>query len=367
MSNPWSLAGMIEEKRLKSTFVIASLCSTLINTFSASINLWDKVSEKRKQKKKDSKQDDEINKLKEQVAQIDKSKEKPEPDGHRRAYDSKGSDTGDGEVLSRSLERSEALIRREYNDGAGRMGKRFAMGDLITENQLQAQIITLQRTVIDVLQEALVNRQSLSHGDVQRLIAASLAARNGSLDALRQQYQRLSFEAHPPLPPRSLSGTSHKTSEIGAGELFCKYSLTLQNISGMPLSASFAPGGDGHCPSCGVRLDPETSDTYWHIEKRAPANTRGENGDTMKEYHFDLGQRFIVKCHTDRGEYGCVLCRRHGEVDIVCRSVPTLVNHVSKEHTIWELDAEPDLKKGVDFIRTLPPPQGQEKRNRLAR
>ncbi|KAI1270795.1 hypothetical protein F5Y07DRAFT_393245 [Xylaria sp. FL0933] len=351
MSNPWSLAGMIEEKRLKSTFVVASLCSTLVNTFTASMNLWDRVGERRKQKKKDSKQDDEIRKLKEQVEQTDKRTQKPEVDGHRRAYNNKGAvDDDDGDALSRSLGRSEALVRREYNEGAGRLGKRFAMGDL-------------QRTVIDVLQEALLNRQSLSHGDIQRLIGASLAARNGSLDALRQQCQRLSFEAYP--QPRSLNSTNHYAANIGAGELFCKYSLTLQNIPGMPLSASFAPGGDGHCPSCRVQLDPEASDTYWHIEKRAPSSTKSENGDTTKEYHFDLGQRFIVKSHTERGEYACVLCRKYGQVDVVCRSVPTLVNHVSKEHTVRELDAELDLKRGMDFQKTLPPPQGQSKRTRL--
>ncbi|KAI0515334.1 hypothetical protein F5B22DRAFT_606829 [Xylaria bambusicola] len=365
MSNPWSLAGMIEEKRLKSTFVVASLCSTLINTFSASINLWDRMSERRKQKKKDSKQDDEIRQLKEQIAQVDKRSQKPEADNNRRVQD-KGTDDDDGEALGLSLARSEALVRQEYNDGAGRLGKRFAMGDLITENQLQAQIITLQRTVIDVLQEALVNRQSLSHGDVQRLIAASLAARNGSLDALRQQYQRLSFEASPP-QPRSLTSTSHSTIDVGMGELFCKYSLTLQATPGLPLSASFSPGGDGRCHYCGVQLDPETPDTYWHIEKRAAANAHDSKGDPTKEYHFDLGQRFIVKCHTGRGEYACVLCRRYGEIDIVCRSVPTLVNHVSKEHTVWELDADPDLRKGVSSPKTLPPPPGQEKRHRLAR
>ncbi|RWA09482.1 hypothetical protein EKO27_g5621 [Xylaria grammica] len=223
-------------------------------------------------------QDDEIRKLKEQVAQTDKRNQKPEAPSHRRPQDNRGGEDDDdaGEALGRSLERSESLVRREYNNAAERLGKRFAMGDLITENQLQTQIITLQ--------EALLNRHSLSHGDVQRLIAASLAARNGSLDALRQQYQRLSFEAYP--QPRSLPGASRHSSEVGDGELF----------------SSFAPGGDGHCPSCRVQLDPETPDTYWHIEKMVAGSTQGGNGDSMTEYHFDLGQRFIVKCHTERGE-----------------------------------------------------------------
>ncbi|KAI0491273.1 hypothetical protein F4859DRAFT_41694 [Xylaria cf. heliscus] len=360
MSNPWSLAGMIEEKKLKSTFVVASLCSTLINTFLASINLWDRMSERRKQRKKDAKQDDEIRKLKEQAAPAEGPSQKRGIVDDRRLHPSKDDDADDEEALSRALERSEALIRREYNHGAGRLGKRFAVGDLLTENQLQAQVITLQRTVIDVLQEALLNRRSLSRGDVERLIAASLAARNGSLDALRQQYQRLSFE---PCPPRQcLSDTRHHSSEE---QLFCRYSLALQNTPDLPLSASFAPGGDGHCPACKVQLDPETSGTYWHVAKTIPVTIEGEDEESTGEYHFDLGQRFIVKCHTERGDYACVLCRNHSNVDIVCRSVPTLVNHVSREHDIRELETEVDLKKRVDTQRTQPSPRNLEKRHRL--
>ncbi|KAI0435681.1 hypothetical protein F4803DRAFT_567463 [Xylaria telfairii] len=353
MSNPWSLAGMIEEKKLKSTFVVASLCSTLINTFVASINLWDRMSERRKQKKKDEKQDDEIRKLKEQAAPAEAPNQKRGVDDGRRPRPNKDEEDDDEEALTRSLERSEALIRREYNNGTGRLGKRFAVGDLSI----------VQRTVIDVLQEALLNRRSLSHGDVQRLIAASLAARNGSLDALRQQYQRLSFESYP--QRRSLPETRHHSSDGGTEQLFCRYSVALQNTPDLPLSASFAPGGDGHCPACKIQLDPDTSDTYWHVAKMVPVNIEGNDGESMREYHFDLGQRFIVKCHTERGDYACVLCRKHSNVDIICRSVPTLVNHVSREHDIRELETEVDLKKRVDPPRTPPSPRNLEKRHRL--
>ncbi|KAH8159347.1 hypothetical protein CIB48_g8901 [Xylaria polymorpha] len=315
MSNPWSLAGMIEEKKLK---------------------------------------DEEIRKLKEQAAPAEGPNQKRGVEDGRRPRPNKDEENDDDEALTRSLERSEALIRREYNNGTGRLGKRFAVGDLLTENQLQAQVITLQRTVIDVLQEALLNRRSLSHGDVQRLITASLAARNGSLDALRQQYQRLSFESYP--QRGSLPETRHHSSDGGTEQLFCRYSVALQNTPDLPLSASFAPGGDGHCPACKVQLDPDTSDTYWHVAKMVPVGIQGNDGEPMREYHFDLGQRFIVKCHTERGDYN---------VDIICRSVPTLVNHVSREHDIRELETEVDLKKRVDPPRTPPSPRNLEKRHRL--
>ena len=58
----------------------------------------------------------------------------------------------------------------------------------LTENQLQAQIISLQQTVIHILQDALANERPLSQSDMQKLMLASQSAREGSLDALRAQH-----------------------------------------------------------------------------------------------------------------------------------------------------------------------------------
>ncbi|KAI8627779.1 hypothetical protein F5Y19DRAFT_441322 [Xylariaceae sp. FL1651] len=343
MANPWNLANMTEEKRLKNTFIVATLCSTLISTFSSSIGLWDRVSEKRRQKQRDTEQDNEIRRLQEKVTQAEKHNQTCKNQSCRSPHDDH--DDYDNDDLSTSLERSEALIRKEYDESAKRLGKRFAVGDIITENQLQAQIITLQQTVIDVLQEALLNRTSLSCTDVQKLISASAAARNSSLGALREQYQRLSLAA--PLRHRALPDIDRRQfSDVNVGDLFCKYSLALQDNPNLPLSSTFASGGGGFCPCCGFQLDTETSDTYWHIEKRVPALISHERYDEKytEKYHFNLGQRFIIKCHTEQGEYACVLCREHRSVDVVCRSVPTLVNHVGKTHNVSELRLEPDLK-----------------------
>ena len=52
----------------------------------------------------------------------------------------------------------------------------------MTENQLQAQIIALQQTVINVLQDALYNDRPMSRGDIAQLISASQSAREGSLN-----------------------------------------------------------------------------------------------------------------------------------------------------------------------------------------
>ena len=67
----------------------------------------------------------------------------------------------------------------------------YAQGDVIAENKLQAQVIQLQQTVINVLQDALLNDRKLSKADIHRLITAQDNARQGSLDALRDQYDRM--------------------------------------------------------------------------------------------------------------------------------------------------------------------------------
>lgn len=58
----------------------------------------------------------------------------------------------------------------------------------------------LQQTVIRVLEDAMYNNRYIDPPGLDRLLFASRTARNGSLDALRGQYQRLLLEL-PPAPP----------------------------------------------------------------------------------------------------------------------------------------------------------------------
>jgi hypothetical protein len=67
--------------------------------------------------------------------------------------------------------------------------------------------------------------------------------------------------------------------------------------------------------------------------------------EVLEEREFRLGQRFIIKCHTEDGEFACILCNRHRDVDVICRSVESLVNHVGRAHTADEFEKEIDLKE----------------------
>ncbi|KAF2267470.1 hypothetical protein CC78DRAFT_490369 [Lojkania enalia] len=344
-------ANMIEEKNLKKTFIIATLCSTLIGTFTSSMGLWDRVNEKRKQNKKDSKQDDEIKKLREAVEKSEKRANEREEQLRRR------------DEVGESFERSGAMIQRQYDEGYGRLGRRFAMGDAITENQLQAQVITLQQTVISVLQDALYNGRTLTRADMAKLVAASNSAREGSLDALRQQQYRLGGLEGPSLralPPNRASSIISDASSFDT--LYCRYALDLQHIPNKPLSAIFALGGDCRCPCCSLRLD-VTADDFWQIGKRTPllVNSNGYEKAVLETREFHLGQRFVIKCHTSSGEFACVLCNQNREVDAICRTVEALVKHVGKFHGAEELERDFDLPEARipagPPLKMLPPPR----------
>ncbi len=88
------------------------------------------------------------------------------------------------------------MIRHEYDRDYARLGAHFAEGDAISQNELQAHIIDLQASVIRLLQDALV---SGTMPDPAALYAAAGRARNGSIRALQDQYQRM-------LAPAPLSG-----------------------------------------------------------------------------------------------------------------------------------------------------------------
>ncbi|KAF1979497.1 hypothetical protein BU23DRAFT_548727 [Bimuria novae-zelandiae CBS 107.79] len=333
-------ATWIEEKNLKKTFIVATLCSTIVGTFTTTMNLYDAVQQRKKQKKTDSKQDDELQALRKRI-----------DDAEQRAKDKENQHDDYG----RNFQQASALIQRQYDEGYGRLGSRFAVGDTITENQLQKQIIQLQQTVINVLQDALYNDRQLTRADMAKLAAASDAAREGSIDALRAQQQRLAGIEDSPRrdsPMRALPAPKRASTVVDDEPLFCRYALGLQFRPSKPLAGDFAPGGDCRCPDCDRRID-ATADDFWQIGKRTPIVYGGQEVTEAREFH--LGQRFVIKCHTPDGTYACVLCSRHRDKDAVCRTVEALVKHVGRFHDVEELESEVDLKETVPLALTAPP------------
>lgn len=202
---------------------------------------------------------------------------------------------------------------------------------MIAQNELQAQIIQLQQTVISILEEALYTGRKPSRADMQTLFRASEAAREGSIKALDGQYNRLldSAPIRRALPP----APSAKEQDM----LFCRYSFALQDDRSMPLGPAFAPGGDCRCDGCGTVLPIEPR-RAWQVYKLDSTARDGE-----RKYH--LLNRFIVKCHRADGEFACVLCSRFRKVDTIWEDVRALAKHVTRAHDITEMDQEFDIKE----------------------
>ena len=256
-----------------------------------------------------------------------------------------------GDHLDRSLMRSGAAIQGVYNAEYDRMGKRFAMGDskhicpfptscitytfaVIAQNELQAQIIKLQQTVISILEEAVYTGKQPSRADMATLFKASEAAREGTINALKHQHKRL-LETAPirrALPPAP--------SAQDTAPLYCRYSFALQDDPDRPLSSAFAPGGDCKCDACGTVI-PIEPNRAWQIFKEDPNTRAGE-----RTYH--ILNRFIVKSHRSGGEFACVLCSRYRKVDTIWEDLKAFAKHVSRAHDSFELGREIDIKEVGD-------------------
>jgi hypothetical protein len=333
-------------------FIIATLVSTLVGTFTAGISLVDKVQEKRdkhKQKGIDNGQNARIKALSDKVDQLalqdkdDARSSRSSSRSRRRRYE-------DEEEFAYGAKRARAMIEQAYADNFLRVGQDYARGDLVTENKLQGQIIQLHQTVISVLQEALYDGRQLSQDEIHRLIIAQQDARDGSLEALQGQYKRMlgrsrrrteddlmMVEDKPrplqkqltfPMRRVSLRDSIDSPRAVKAlpapgRSLFCRYSDDLQH-SGRALSQAFDATGDGRCPACEVVLPLEKGDSWVFRDARISA-------------------RFVVKCHAEDGRYACILCAQHRDVDCVCRDIEALVRHVGTMHDAVEIEGDPDI------------------------
>ncbi|KAF1985665.1 hypothetical protein K402DRAFT_334043 [Aulographum hederae CBS 113979] len=369
-------ANMIEEKNLKKTFIIATLVSTLIGTFTSAESLYNRIQMKKQNKEQaavDSKQSKEIDELRKQIEDREtKLNQKPIEGGVPR------------DEVEEELVTAGPMIRREYNGLYDRVGNKFAIGDTITQNQLQQNIIQLQQTVIHILQEALYRPEGLAKGEVAALLSASENARRNTIEALDSQYKRMitagGVSGAPP-PPQLLTlpsiAPSTKTTKGSnappppsarpsllpsmpsddGSPLYCKYSQHLQTNASKPLFPSFSASGDKRCPVCSTTIGIEPS-RAWKITKdveHSRATKTRKNSTTGKEETVEeivveektwhVTNRFVVKCHRQNGEFACVLCSENRNVDTIWESMKGLVGHVQRVHGWEELRGEVDVRE----------------------
>ena len=363
-------------------FIVATLISTILGTFTTSMNLHDKYQEKKdraKQKQLDEGQDKQIKQLQAKVDKL-QSNGGGDDSGRRRgsrprlqSRRSLSAGSYEEEDFDRSARKSRAMIEREFDANVRRLGSSYAQGDVIAENKLQGQVIQLQQTVINVLQDALLNERKLSKADIHRLVMAQDNARQGSLDALRDQYDRMlqdqprqqaieynSSSRHPSPPRRQLTlpapdspmedgfapvrrVKTQPQSKSGSNSplLYCRYAADLQRDSRRPLHPSFSTSGTQRCPACSVTI-PVTTKDVWVFETRTPR--RGSNGEDVVEVRsFSMDARLVVKSHTPSGELMCIICYHERNADCLCASVEALVRHIGRVHSSEEFSREEDM------------------------
>ncbi|KAF1958606.1 hypothetical protein CC80DRAFT_15332 [Byssothecium circinans] len=345
---------------LQELVVVVSLVRTLTEGFGSASDLYRKLKKKSKHAKKDIK--DHIKEgledhLQEDVDEHRRKHGRSKSTGHleddkrahhhhmhlgsrdrskRRRDDSRDSDV-------ESIDTSSPLVRAEYEHGYRIIGDKYAVGDLITRNQLQSQIIALQQTLLQIYDDLLEQPRHPPAFHLHRLLLTTRSARAAAIDALASQYKRMrppqdDQEMHilpvppgafPPSPPRRLH--EHYYAKPSR-HLFCIYAHNLQHTPSLPLSDNFKPGGDNRCPSCNFHI-PVLPTRAWEIMKH-------DERKTDVERIFLLGTRFVAKSHRDGGGYACVLCSKFRDADTVCNEVSALVDHIWKEHTCAELEQD---------------------------
>lgn len=237
---------------------------------------------------------------------------------------------------------------------------------VIAQNQLQAQLILMQQTIIAIFQESALAYGPAANNPISHHLATLLhttrAARAGSIEALAQQYQRMLTEAPIlpalPLPPKAHtsttlairgrprsdsrdsavttnSGPTSMTTRSAPHGLYCLYSLDLQEHIDQPLADSYKDGGDGRCPYCSTNINTRPG-RAWEIVKE-------DDRDRDLDRVFRVGNRFVVKSHQEGGRFACVLCTREQPTDTICNSISALIDHIWQDHSCAEYGREIDI------------------------
>ncbi|KAF1913614.1 hypothetical protein BDU57DRAFT_589254 [Ampelomyces quisqualis] len=300
----------------------------------------------------------------------------------------------------------KAAVTRQFEIGFQKVGAQFAIGDVPSHIQLQAQIIALQSVLVKTFLYGPLSSDSISH-QLSNVSAASRAAGTSSVDILAALMQRQQAalpptprSSHspvgqskpsqaPPYPVTTIGSNSASTSLVryqqpirprscsssnttilddwrtrpkmdrtdtdtvsmngptsygmksAPHDLYCLYAIDLQRHRDQQLASSITSDSVPYCPHCKniLHLSPGKA---WELVKRTDGYERV----------FQVSNRFVVKCHRDGadGQYSCVLCSRHADVDTVCGDVKALIKHIYEDHGVGELKHEEDITEVVELV-----------------
>lgn len=139
----------------------------------------------------------------------------------------------------------------------------------------------------------------------------------------------------------SMTGPTSYGMKSAPHDLYCLYAIDLQQHRDQQLASCITSDPVPYCPHCRrtLHLSPGKA---WEVRK----------DDAGYERCFQVSNRFVVKCHRNNadGQYTCVLCSQHTDVDTVCGDVKALIKHVWEDHSIGELKHEEDITEVVELV-----------------
>jgi hypothetical protein len=181
--------------------------------------------------------------------------------------------------------------------------------------------------------------QRRTNPDLPQLVSVSNGVRDASIRALVDQFQRMAAAA----PIRAIDPLGAEATVADLGIPFCSFAQRL-----MDPAVTVPEMIDDHDPDV-TKLFCADCHMYYRVLTWPPDNfcraysTRRD----LDSGTLSVTVRFHLKCHlgsTTIGVYGCRLCERNGNRTILHntdgRSLP---DHLSSEHSMEELEADPDL------------------------
>ena len=141
---------------------------------------------------------------------------------------------------------------------------------MTAQNQLQQEVIALQRLLINNLETIYFNKRDITLKEYYDLLDVSEAACARTVAAFRGQCRRLIEAAPPQAVPQNpkrhvvLNDTTPRATD--KSPLFCGYAIVLQENQNKPLSPSFDRRGRLYCPACSILIDVEQGKA-WEITK----------------------------------------------------------------------------------------------------
>ncbi|KAH7406101.1 hypothetical protein DE146DRAFT_433718 [Phaeosphaeria sp. MPI-PUGE-AT-0046c] len=394
---------------LQDLVVVVSLVRTLTESFGSASDLYRKLKRKSRSVSRssdDAKDEDGKRRHKSFRRHRESSPESDHERGRDRgvkwsagAKKDEYSDTDEELIVT-----SSSQVLAEYDRGYRRLGEGFARGDLVTQIQLQTQIIQLQRTLLSIHQDYMLSTYlspSSSHSHVLRLLQTTRSARMASIQALHMQYQRMlpstqiperehhhdipgAFPVPPRHPARHDSVTRRHNSRCRSRSRSPPPANDPGEISVLPYpkpdhgevsilpypkprpKTEPLPQSHGNRLFCVYARDlqnhprlPLTDNfkeggnnmcpfCHAHTPMRPGkaweiiANGCNSEGGPERRV-FLVKNRFVIKCHRGGQGFACVLCARFKESDTVCRELGALMDHLWREHTSQELEKDDDI------------------------